>query len=207
MGGDSATAVTKWTFGPTVRTLAVLLALTSLVIGGLPSHAYGHHDPSHTAHASYWNSNNAANPYMVFTKQATTDSTLTAYVSFPDGRYRVQMRAGSGTGTNECVRNVGWLPDGTYSSIVYYADKTWGDTTVRGSVWYLGDKPCHNGTPRTELFIHSSGGNDEAWTGNYSSNGCIKVSQLDRYSASGASLRTYLRAAYNRNSETLTVTD
>lgn len=114
------------------------------------------------------------------------------------------MRAGSGTTTNECQTDAGWLPDGVYYPDFYY--KNWGKAVVQGYVWELGSKVCSNGSvTRTELFVHSSGIEGTSWDGNYSTEGCIKISQLDRYSSSGPSLRPFLRSAYDRDNESLSV--
>jgi len=100
-------------------------------------------------------------------------------------------RAGSGTsypgGTNECQKQIvgsggttvqhgGWLPNGTYRIPAWNTGGNWLDwpgRTVRGPVIRLPDKTCYNGTPRTELFVHSS----YPWSSSrYYSEGCIKVS-------------------------------
>jgi hypothetical protein len=107
-------------------------------------------------------------------------------------RKKVTMKAGSGNGSNnECTKNAGWLPNGTYSNIRYERDHQTNSKVVKGSVWYLGDKLCQGGsTKRTELFIHSQGANGGAWAeANYKSEGCIKINQEDR---------TYLAGLYNR---------
>jgi hypothetical protein len=123
-------------------------------------------------------------------------------------RYRIAARAGSGDGsTNECYTNHGWLPDGTYgradndpNSTVEHMYKTWGNTTVRGNVWSLGSKVCDNGTPRTELFIHSNGIEGTPWNNNWKTEGCIKVSQAARDAYMG-----YWWIAYDGENEQLTV--
>ncbi|GIE76129.1 hypothetical protein Aph02nite_20790 [Actinoplanes philippinensis] len=133
-------------------------------------------------------------PYMVFEVNRSNPlrSKLTAYVSLKNGSYRLSMRAGSGNGTkSECVSNKGHIPSGVYdpddedrkSTLQYIPNKRNGSEVVRGAVWSLGNKTC---TPksgerritRTLLYIHSQGAT--AWSGNYASNGCIKISQKDR---------------------------
>lgn len=68
-------------------------------------------------------------------------------------------RAGSGYGgphgTDECVRNRGWLPNGHYSFIQY--DDYWGHL-IKGRAFFLGDKRCRNGTRRSDLFLHTETG-------------------------------------------------
>ncbi|WP_268257067.1 L,D-transpeptidase family protein [Streptomyces capitiformicae] len=99
-------------------------------------------------------------------------------------------RAGSGNGsTNPCKRNAGWLPNGTYKIKQFYNNHNGGSRGVNGISWLLNDRKCHNGTPRTELFIHSEmlpngrpGGSEPyRWDGNsdYKSNGCIKLRPSD----------------------------
>jgi hypothetical protein len=134
-------------------------------------------------------------PYMVFQRNNNSPlkGTLTAYVSYKNSRYRISMRAGTGSGVvSECVRGKGQIPVGFYdprdedsnSTLVYIPNKTWGNSVVRGAVWSLGNKWCHpkageHRIKRTELFIHSQG--TSGWNNNnYRSNGCIKVNQTDR---------------------------
>ncbi|MEU6373981.1 L,D-transpeptidase family protein [Streptomyces sp. NPDC046909] len=99
-------------------------------------------------------------------------------------------RAGSGQGsTNACKRNQGWLPNGTYKIKTFYKHHNGGLHGVNGLAWLLNDTTCSNGTPRTELFIHSemkpdgTQGSAEPyrWDGNsdYKSNGCIKLKPSD----------------------------
>ena len=82
-------------------------------------------------------------------------------------------RAGSGDGSeNPCYRNHGWLPNGTYN--VYAWNNHQG--TITGHAFQLNDTHCSNGTPRTDLFIHTS----YPWsTARYHSEGCIKLSNTD----------------------------
>ncbi|MCT9089654.1 hypothetical protein N4G70_12305 [Streptomyces sp. ASQP_92] len=103
-------------------------------------------------------------------------------------------RAGSGSGsTNTCARNQGWLPNGEYGIRAFYSNHNGGAHGVNGVSWLLSDHKCHNGTWRTDLFIHSemrpngtqgpSTGGDSPyrWDGNgdYKSNGCIKLKPAD----------------------------
>ncbi|MEV0679126.1 hypothetical protein AB0I60_21660 [Actinosynnema sp. NPDC050436] len=107
---------------------------------------------------------------------------------------RGQWRAGSGNGAqikNSCAKNRGWLPNGNYDGRLHAAD--YNGSAIKGVAWYLSDKKCHNGTLRTELFIHSemtrNGGQQctsrpddpTCWEGaqDYASNGCIKLSPND----------------------------
>jgi hypothetical protein len=108
---------------------------------------------------------------------------------------RRTWRAGSGftrRSTDACRRNDGWLPDGSYRPRLY-ADY-WG-SLIKGRAIGLGQKPCANGTMRTDLFIHTEQGarsrqcpdtrGDQAcrWEypriDDYRSYGCIKLSPAD----------------------------
>jgi lipoprotein-anchoring transpeptidase ErfK/SrfK len=82
-------------------------------------------------------------------------------------------RAGSGDGSeNPCYRNHGWLPNGTYS---VYAWKNH-QGTITGHAFQLNNTHCSDGTPRTDLFVHTS----FPWsTSRYHSEGCIKLSNAD----------------------------
>ena len=72
---------------------------------------------------------------------------------------REEWRAGSGFGgpntKDPCARGRGWLPNGTYDFVQY--DNYWGEF-IKGRAFFLGNKTCPNGTPRTELFIHTETG-------------------------------------------------
>jgi hypothetical protein len=101
-------------------------------------------------------------------------------------------RAGSGlggrAGKDSCHRNVGWLPDGSYSFVQHDHRKA---PAINGRVFELQSKACHNGTVRQLLFIHSEQtqfntqcrnrrGDDRCrWEvpvyNDYRSNGCIKM--------------------------------
>jgi hypothetical protein len=134
--------------------------------------------------------------YFDFFRYTNTNSTL--YETWQDtntGKVYAQhvWRAGSGTGTNECVQNVGWLPGGYYNIVEHYDH--YDATKVKGRVWHLNDKPCWDGTPRGELFIHSEETADNGqycptiyddpfcWEGDfdYKSAGCIKLSRAAPY--------------------------
>jgi hypothetical protein len=142
-------------------------------------------------------------PWVVFERLAASphNSPLTMYFSIGGTKYSSRVRAGSGDGsTNDCLTNRGWLPGGTYNNIPHYR-KTWGNTVVRGYVWELGSMACHNGSvTRTELFIHSNGIEGTTWNGSYATQGCIKISQVDR-----GDLSSWWRSAYNNASGDLYV--
>ncbi|MEV4441558.1 L,D-transpeptidase [Streptomyces sp. NPDC049577] len=96
-------------------------------------------------------------------------------------------RAGSGNGSKDtCATGRGWLPNGTYNINHYYPHHNGGPKGVNGISWDIGNHKCHSGKWRTELFIHSKmlpsgaqGSGPYKWTGNYASNGCIKLSPKD----------------------------
>ena len=100
-------------------------------------------------------------------------------------------RAGSGfrrTATNSCATNRGWLPNGWYRPKLYL---DYPGSLIKGRAIYLGNKPCPDGTMRTDLFIHTEQGahsvqcadgpGDQAcrWEyptiNDYRSLGCVKV--------------------------------
>ncbi|MFJ6903368.1 L,D-transpeptidase family protein [Streptomyces griseoluteus] len=119
---------------------------------------------------------------LKFTKSwnAPANSKLALY---RDGRLVKSYRAGSGMGsTNECARNVGWLPSGTYKVLGHQTNR---DTKIKGYAIRLADMPCHTkrgkrGITRGDLFIHSNMTKDgESRWGSYKSNGCIKLTPAD----------------------------
>lgn len=123
--------------------------------------------------------------YLKFDKGTVTNSRLSLMqsVSGPD-RVIKSYKAGSGTSTNTCAVGRGWLPNGKYR--IEFRQTNF-DGLINGYVIKVTDKRCHNGTKRTELFIHSemkpNGGQgrieSEKWTNtnpnDYYSNGCIKL--------------------------------
>jgi hypothetical protein len=155
----------------------VLLALAAVAL------AFG----TETSHAAV---------YFDFHRITNTGSVL--YETWQDastGKVYAQQswRAGSGYTTNECQQNAGWLPAGYYNIVAHFDH--YDASKVKGRVWQLNDKACWNGTPRSELFIHSeetaSNGQtcgypyDEHWCwdgdSDYNSVGCIKLSRAAPY--------------------------
>lgn len=101
----------------------------------------------------------------------------------------ITLRAGSGTVSDECLINFGWMPRGVYD---VQAHETALEGTIAGYAWQLSDQQCYDGTFRTNLLVHTEmapgGGQDESWEPNawtfddpndYASFGCIKVSYPD----------------------------
>jgi hypothetical protein len=105
-------------------------------------------------------------------------------------------RSGSGmlgrSGTNSCVHNKGWLPNGTYAMRQY---NNYPGQKIKGRAFRLDDKACANGTRRFDLFIHTEQGPGNKQCRNrrgdqlcrwelpryneYKSAGCIKLAPGD----------------------------
>lgn len=131
--------------------------------------------------------------YLTFKKNTNTNSTLklikrTVTEQGTTHQTLAQYRAGSGHTTNECEKNKGWLPNGSYTIGKYHTQ--YDGSLIKGYAFSLNDKECKDGTAtRTELFIHSemtkSGGQGSTegtrWDGNddYKSAGCIKLKPAD----------------------------
>jgi hypothetical protein len=127
--------------------------------------------------------------YFDFARQSNLASTLTMVWQQVPGKFSTAAwRAGSGTSTDSCWIGHGWLPTGWYDLNGHWDSY---DGTIKGRVFYLQNKPCWNGTWRTELFVHSeetaaggqycptAGDDPYCWEGDYDyySNGCIKLSR------------------------------
>jgi len=118
------------------------------------------------------------------------------------GKWKVvetrSWRAGSGmlgkSGRNACVKNKGWLPNGTYAVRQY---QNYGGNLIKGRAFRLDNKRCGNGTNRVDLFLHTEQGarnrqcpnrrGDQVcrWEvpayNDYKSAGCIKLSPTHLY--------------------------
>ena len=102
------------------------------------------------------------------------------------GGVLASYRAGSGYVKDECARQRGWLPNGGYSVLSHVRNK---NSVIKGYAIHVSNRRCHNGTSRTELFIHSEmlpnggqGGSESTrWDGvrDYRSLGCIKLHPND----------------------------
>lgn len=127
--------------------------------------------------------------WFEFTRQSNIASTLTMAWQYGPGFYGTQSwRAGSGVSTDACWIGHGWLPAGYYDLWGHWNNY---DGKIAGRVFYLQNKPCWNGTWRTELFVHSeetagqgqycptAGDDPYCWEGpsDYYSNGCIKLAR------------------------------
>ena len=68
-------------------------------------------------------------------------------------------RSGSGmlgtAGRNSCVKNKGWLPNGTYA-VRQHND--YGGNLIKGRAFRIDNKGCPNGTGRVDLFVHTEQG-------------------------------------------------
>jgi len=147
------------------RWLAVVAATVCAVIGfGVsPAHAAVTFAGHFTFVKNYHDPTNSRLTFMVLRIDPDRPRTVLS----------ASWRAGSGDGTEDgCVRNHGWIPNGTYNVFA------WKNHTgiITGHAFQLNDTRCYNGTPRTELFIHTS----YPWsTARYHSEGCVKVDNAD----------------------------
>jgi hypothetical protein len=124
-------------------------------------------------------------------------------------------RASSGDGSrDDCYRNHGWLPNGWYGGTF----QTRFVGKINGVVWQLDDKRCKDGTPRTELFIHSemtpTGDQNcrfepQCWDGpnDYLSEGCIKLDPSDTREIGNLYQAFYGTKATDHRERLLLVTD
>ncbi|MCQ0025552.1 hypothetical protein M4914_23180, partial [Streptomyces somaliensis DSM 40738] len=181
--GAAAAAVgllpTAATAGAAARTDAPAPAAAAAKSYTYPSFKKNWHDPSNSRLS------------LVYVQQVGADKTRSHVV---DG-----WRAGSGIGDaknkntaagelgrNECARNKGRLPDGTYKTKSFHGNYA---GAIKGIVRHLSDTRRKNGTPRTELFVHSGMRSDgkqgstepTRWDGNgdYKSAGCINLKPSD----------------------------
>jgi hypothetical protein len=184
----------------TVRNRVAVVAATAAVASGLLAAApaaYAHTTVS-TPRPQAAAASATRSTYLQFVKNAKNPSNsrlrlislTTSNPDHPISRVVASWRAGSGSGsTDSCKRNTGWLPNGTYKIRVFYSHHNGGAHGVNGISWLLSDHRCHNGTWRTDLFVHSEmlpsgkqGGSEPyRWDGNsdYKSNGCIKLEPSD----------------------------
>ncbi|MEW2116181.1 L,D-transpeptidase family protein [Streptomyces sp. NPDC005474] len=164
----------------------VPLALAAVLVAGLtatttaPAQARTETQASAQATDAY---------YLRFDKGSVTNSHLELVERTP-GRDKVikTYQAGSGQVKDTCAVGRGWLPNAGASRpyAIEWHRKNF-DGVINGFVIKISDRKCHNGTKRTELFIHSEmkpNGNagtieSERWTNSnpndYYSNGCIKL--------------------------------
>lgn len=135
-----------------------------------------------------WRENVAA--WMAFDTQRHSGmysrGRLINHISYSNGCrfiYHHDARSGNEAASvgDECARDFGPLPRGVYVADFMY--KNWGHSDIRGWVWSLGSKRCHNGTWRTNFYLHSKGYPSQGWSRyDYFSLGCIKINQRDRSS-------------------------
>lgn len=120
-----------------------------------------------------------------------TNSTLAwANVSWTQGG---SWRAGSGRpGYDEChtsnmapLDHGGWLPNGTWQVNLAGSSYNYQGQVIKGPAIRLYDRPCSNGTMRTEIFIHSA----FPWASTqYLSQACIKASSTGTSSSPGGDI-------------------
>ena len=169
--------------------MRVLLILVALVAGSavtLPAAASTtHREAVITFHKNYRNTFRSTLPWEVFRVDGDRRTSV----------QRLSWRAGSGYyrgSTDACRKNDGWLPDGTYRPRLV---RDYGGNLIKGRAIYLGQKPCANGTMRTDLFIHTEQGGGSRQCPNrpgdqlcrweyprindYRSYGCVKLSPGD----------------------------
>jgi hypothetical protein len=169
------------------RLLVVLLALAGGLLVAPPptSAAVSERYAVITFHKNYSNTLRSTLTWQVFEVRDGVRTTVA----------KDSWRAGSGftrKSTNSCRKNNGWLPNGRYRPKLY--DDYHGNL-IKGRAILLGAKRCHNGTMRTDLFIHTEQGagsrqcrnrkGDQAcrWEypqiNDYRSLGCVKLSPGD----------------------------
>lgn len=172
----------------------VPLALAAVFVGGLSATTAAPAQARTETQASAQTSAQASARvtdayYLRFNKGSVTNSRLELVKRTP-GRDKVikTYKAGSGQVKNTCAVGKGWLPNAGASKpyAVQWHRKNF-DGVINGFVIKISDRKCHNGTKRTELFIHSEmkpNGKQgtiesERWTNSgpndYYSNGCIKL--------------------------------
>ncbi|MFH8403581.1 L,D-transpeptidase family protein [Streptomyces sp. NPDC018019] len=138
--------------------------------------------------------------HLVFDKnQRDPADSRVRLVESGTGRVLADYRAGSGqggtAGRDECAKNKGWLPDGTYRVLSHTTRKKGGRDGINGYAVHVADKVCRDGrTRRTELFLHSEMRSDGTqgvavpgrdspyrWDGDgdYRSRGCVKLAPAD----------------------------
>ncbi len=74
------------------------------------------------------------------------------WVPVEESSWRAGSGLGGAAGRDSCHRDVGWLPNGDYAFVQH--DRRNGPA-IKGRVFELQTKACHNGTVRQLLFIHS----------------------------------------------------
>ncbi|WP_030666165.1 L,D-transpeptidase [Streptomyces rimosus] len=179
------------------RICAASLAATAALTAGLatstvPAHARATEPPAP--------STRAVGTHLLFNKnQRDPAASRVRLVQSGTGKVLADYRAGSGqggtAGRDECARNKGWLPDGTYRVLSHTTHKRGGRDGINGYAIRIADKTCRDGrTQRTALFLHSEMRSDGTqgdavpgrdspyrWDGegDYRSLGCVKLAPAD----------------------------
>ncbi|MEL5957900.1 hypothetical protein AADR41_24600 [Streptomyces sp. CLV115] len=140
----------------------VPLALAAVFVGGLSATTAAPAQARTGTNASAQTSAQASARvtdayYLRFNKGSVTNSRLELVKRTP-GRDKVikTYKAGSGQVKNTCAVGKGWLPNaGASKPYAVQWHRTNFDGIINGFVIKISDRKCHNGTKRTELFIHS----------------------------------------------------
>ena len=135
--------------------------------------------------------------------------------------WRTGAGMGGKRGTNSCINDVGWLPNGTYR-LKHHAN--YRGNLIKGRAFQLDDKRCPNGNRRFALFIHTEQGANNTqcadrrgdqicrWEfpryNDYKSAGCIKLSPGDLRDLSNRYLSRFRSGVrYGTSSVVLRVVD
>lgn len=164
-----------------IRSAVVALATTAALVPAVATAPSGHAAPA-GATTTLTFVRNTADPQNSRLTVVRGDRTVASY------RAGSGLGAGHPKGRDDCAKNQGWLPKGTYG--VGARHTRYNGTVIKGYAVPLSNKLCADGrTERTALFIHSemtrTGGQgrpeSQRWDGpsDYRSEGCIKLSPDD----------------------------
>ncbi|CAL9612889.1 hypothetical protein SUDANB6_05685 [Streptomyces sp. enrichment culture] len=164
-----------------IRSAVVAVAAAAVLVPVVAAAPGGHAAPAQTTTTLKF-VRNAGDPQNSRLTVVRGDRTVASY------RAGSGLGAGHAKGRDECAKNQGWLPKGTYT--VGTRHTRYNGSVIKGYAIPLSDKLCANGrTTRTALFIHSemtrTGGQgqpeNQRWDGSsdYRSEGCIKLSPND----------------------------
>ncbi|MEU0742932.1 L,D-transpeptidase [Streptomyces sp. NPDC006134] len=164
-----------------IRSAVITVAAAAVLVPAAAAALGGHAAQAQTATTLKF-VRNAADPQKSQLTVLRGDRAVASY------RAGSGLGAGHAKGRDDCAKNQGWLPKGTYT--VGARHTRYNGTVIKGYAIPLSDKLCANGrTERTDLFIHSemtrTGGQgrpeNQRWDGpaDYRSQGCIKLSPAD----------------------------
>ncbi|CAL9333221.1 hypothetical protein SUDANB58_00113 [Streptomyces sp. enrichment culture] len=163
------------------RSAVVAVAAAAVLVPVVAAAPGGHAAPAQTTTTLKF-VRNVSDPQSSQLAVVRGDRTVASY------RAGSGLGAGHAKGRDDCAKNQGWLPKGTYT--VGARHTQYNGTVIKGYAIPLSNKLCANGrTERTALFIHSemtrTGGQgrseSQRWDGpsDYKSEGCIKLSPDD----------------------------